>query len=136
MWPRNAVTLTGIETDAATAAIRALNSKRYAGFVDWRLPTIEELASLLSAGRSTLRSSGERGFVDDMLDYGFCVSRDRVVPDGFDPIFGPDTLPLGVDYGVGTLFFGHPPETVKIPEACAVRSLTAAELGSGGAAPR
>ena len=54
--------------------IEHVNAGRYAGYSDWRLPTIEELAALLAA------SETGTDFIDPLFDppYWFCLSADTV----------------------------------------------------------
>ena len=51
------------------------NEQRYADFADWRLPTIEELASLMEP-----RGSVDRWFIDSIFDrrVRYCLSADTV----------------------------------------------------------
>ncbi len=52
MWPQNAPEQAYRWQDAARF-IDQRNAAQYAGFSDWRLPTVEELASLLEADKTT-----------------------------------------------------------------------------------
>ncbi|PID58201.1 hypothetical protein CSB45_03785 [candidate division KSB3 bacterium] len=53
--------------------IAFVNANRYAGLSGWRLPTLEELASLLES------PAKQRDFIDPLFDmpYWFCASADR-----------------------------------------------------------
>jgi hypothetical protein len=51
MWQKDG-SLTGMIWTDAKGYVNTLNSERYAGYSDWRLPTIEELASLMKSSRS------------------------------------------------------------------------------------
>lgn len=46
--------------------IKELNLRNYAGYSDWRLPTLEEAVSLLESSKSTGRDSGEL-YIDSIL---------------------------------------------------------------------
>jgi hypothetical protein len=46
--------------------IKKLNLRNYAGYSDWRLPTLEEAASLLESSKSTAMNSGEL-YIDSIL---------------------------------------------------------------------
>lgn len=87
MWQqsgsRNKMTI-----EEAKDYVRQLNRKGYAGFSDWRIPTIEELASLLEP--STSRTQ----FIDEVFDQQqqWCWSSDRK-PNG-------DTWPITFRSGI------------------------------------
>jgi hypothetical protein len=108
-----------IEIAIATAE-KELNSTQHAGFANWRVPTIEELGSLLE-GRATLRGSRSFKFLDDAFDYSHCVSADRVVYGGYDQ-------PLGVSFDGGNLTIGMPARQYVF--VCAVRSIASDEMRS------
>jgi hypothetical protein len=50
-WTREDVGGDRLTYDQATAAVAALNEQLFAGFADWRLPTIEELFLLADRSR-------------------------------------------------------------------------------------
>lgn len=107
-------------TVASAAVIDQINSRGYGGFTDWRLPTIEELASLIEI-RATLRKLDDARFLDDALDYGICPSGDRVV-------LPPDEVTrIGVDFREGKVFIRMPPDHIEV-SVCAVRSMTSDEM--------
>jgi hypothetical protein len=49
MWEKNG-SIRSIDYDRSNAYIKLLKRERFAGYSDWRLPTLEELASLLEKG--------------------------------------------------------------------------------------
>ena len=49
MWEKSG-SIRSIDYDRANAYIKLLKRERFAGYSDWRLPTLEELASLLEKG--------------------------------------------------------------------------------------
>lgn len=51
MWQKDAPD-DGMIWQHAKEYVQKLNSVRFAGYADWRLPTIEELASLMKSGRA------------------------------------------------------------------------------------
>jgi hypothetical protein len=50
MWEKSG-SIRSIDYDRSNAYIKLLKRERFAGYSDWRLPTIEELASLLEKGK-------------------------------------------------------------------------------------
>jgi hypothetical protein len=51
MWQKSG-SLERLENSGANKYVKQLNSKHFAGYSDWRMPTIEELASLLARSRN------------------------------------------------------------------------------------
>ena len=118
MWRHTGSLL--LRDDTGPAVIDQIKSARPGGFTDWRLPTIEELASLIE-GRASRKSDGRRGFIDDAFDYTRCLSGDRV-------FIGPLTIErdIGVDFGQGQVFIDYPPyDNLWV---CAVRSMKSDEM--------
>jgi hypothetical protein len=51
MWQKSG-SLESLENRGANKYVKQLNSKHFAGYSDWRMPTIEELASILARSRN------------------------------------------------------------------------------------
>src|SRR5207245_1742694 len=54
MWKRGLSGDKGIFFTEAEGSIRRLNSAKFAGFEDWRVPTLEEAMSLLTTERDAM----------------------------------------------------------------------------------
>ncbi len=63
MWHQSGSTGLGITWQKAEEWIEKLNKSRYAGFRNWRLPTLEEAASLLKPGKE-----GSVLYIDPIFD--------------------------------------------------------------------
>ena len=63
MWHQSGSTGFGITWQKAEEWIEKLNKSRYAGFRNWRLPTLEEAASLLKPGKE-----GSVLYIDPIFD--------------------------------------------------------------------
>jgi hypothetical protein len=66
--------------------IETLNQKKYAGHEDWRIPTLDEIASLVETKPSARLNSGRESYLDAVFDArAYCWylwSADRL-PDGY-----------------------------------------------------
>jgi hypothetical protein len=60
-WQQNG-SARGLSRREASSFVKILNEERFAGYSDWRLPTIEELASLL------MRSTKQDLYIDSVFD--------------------------------------------------------------------
>jgi len=63
MWHQPGTTGFGITWQKAEEWVKKLNDKGYAGFRNWRLPTLEEAASLLKPGKD-----GSVLYIDPIFD--------------------------------------------------------------------
>jgi hypothetical protein len=119
MWQPESVRLKGNRK----SSIDEFNKTQYAGFADWRLPTIEELASLIES--RAVRFKDVYRFVETVFDYFDCISADDVVVNGTGNA-------LGIDFDEGGIV-ARWDETIPV---CAVRSLKAGELRTRPALPQ
>jgi hypothetical protein len=90
MWQKGG-SVSEMKFDAATKYVEELNSSRFGGYSDWRLPTMEELCSLLEG----TPNSSEK-FMDNLFDpaQSLCWSAD----------VNPQYRPAGVQVFVHTAF--------------------------------
>ncbi len=63
MWHQSGSIGIGISWQKAEEWVKKLNDKKYAGFHNWRLPTLEEAASLLKANKD-----GSVLYIDPIFD--------------------------------------------------------------------
>jgi hypothetical protein len=77
MWQKNG-SLKGMTWAEAKEYVNKLNSDRFAGYSAWRLPTIEELASLLKS-----KKANDNLHIDPIFSgkQKFCWSADTFAPD-------------------------------------------------------
>jgi hypothetical protein len=105
--------------------IDVLNYQRYASFADWRLPTIEELASLLEP-----RGENNGSFIDPVFDVGerrCCITADKLYTwDDVDTRAEWVALDVAIDFRVGGLFSWE--QNGATMHACGVRTMKADEL--------
>lgn len=108
----------------ALVYIDQLRANRNAGFDDWRLPTVEELMSLVEP-----RPNDNQEFIDSSFSgFGWCLSADKIFIGGL----GATTLLAGVDFIYGVISeWGNIQQ--QYTHVCAVRSMTVDELRSRGA---
>jgi hypothetical protein len=82
-----------IVRDRVSVYIAERNRRHHGGFADWRLPTIEELMSLIE-----VRADSNRLFIDPLFDGAQvnCINADMILLD-------PDLARsfIGVNFGVG-----------------------------------
>ena len=130
MWQRSPSATVLDRGGDAKSSIETLNKRRDAGFSDWRVPTIEELASLIEARGS--QAGPESRFIDPLFDFPWvCVSADAV-------LMHDAPHELGVSFRHGSLVakppslgWGFFTQGSSRPAArCVVRSLGHGELRS------
>jgi len=91
MWQRSGSEAQEWEWQTAPNYVRRINAEKFAGFNDWRLPTIEELSSLLEP-----RKNNKGLYISEIFDNkaGFWSSDDWILTGGT-----PCAWAAGFDYG-------------------------------------
>ena len=79
MWQRGGTSITSIKT-MTNKRIPALNQEKFAGFNDWRLPTMEEALSLLE---QTANRNGQHLHPGFSEEQGYIFLSDRRKPGGY-----------------------------------------------------
>ena len=97
MWQK-AGSATDMTFDKALNHVQELNSSRISGYGDWRLPTMEELCSLLEA---TPNKAGK--FIDNLFDplQGTCWSADENQRYSGTRVSSPTRAAFGVNFARG-----------------------------------
>lgn len=94
MWQQSGSSKTWSFAPGAQDYIHELNNKRYAGYSDWRLPTIEELASLIEPTET-------HGFY---LDPIFAIADSMYLSS--DNVTSDESRQWGVSFGSGYVIAG------------------------------
>ena len=112
MWQRSR-TSNWLTLQEAEGFIAELNKERYAGFSDWRLPTVEELASLLEP-----IGENEGLYIDPIFDsrQDSCWSSDTILYRGSA---GSDVIGWFVDFRQGYVSYRYT-DTLRVTNLTAV----------------